>query len=254
MRNENSLGGDDAELEMRLRPLGAVQVDDVLARSAADLALRMEDEPVRAAALKESRSARRRSRAGFAAMGVLAAVLTTAVAVPVTAVGEWLSARTGEYGDPERGTEEDATEWLNLSGEDLPAIVAEAYPDGLQLPASDGRREAIQKVDALMAGLGSEPNSLAQEGLITTTFEFWAICAWYDEWLIADDADDAPRRDAASQWLGDPGHYPSIVANDGGGVVDRLLEVAGGAVAGDRDLVEDGYREGACDGMLERDE
>ncbi|GAA1527470.1 hypothetical protein BJ978_001432 [Agromyces terreus] len=253
MKAEEPQAEDDPELRARLRPLGGVRLDEALAVAARELAVQLEDESVRSAAFGESRRTSRR-RSGVIVASVLAAVLAAGIAVPVTAVANWLSARTGDYGDTSRGTQEDNTEWLNLAGEDLPAVIAEAYPDGLQLPASLGREDAIERVDATVSRLGSEPNSFVQEGAITTTFEFWAICAWYDEWLDADADDESARRAVASDWLLDQAHYPSIVANDGGGVVDRLQEIARSAAAGDRSLVEAGYGESACDGLLGRDE
>ena len=90
----------------------------------------------------------------------------------------------------------------------------------------------------------------AQTGLATTTFEFWANCAWTNDWLVADELGDQERRERAVQWLADPQNFPSIVANDGGGVVDQLLEAADAAADGDREAVEDSYRYGNCTDML----
>ncbi|WP_127791897.1 hypothetical protein [Agromyces sp. LHK192] len=254
MRAEESQVDDDPGFWARVQPLGAVRLDAAVTIAAVALAVQLEDETIRAEALRASSQRTRRRRIGALVAGVVAAVLAIGVAVPVTAVGAWLSARTGQYGDPSQSTEEDGTEWLNLTGEDLPAIIDSAYPEGLQLPAGWGRVDAIERVDATVARLGNDEDSFIQEGLVTTTFEFWAVCSWYDEWLVADAADESVRRGVASDWLLDESHYPSIVAHDGGGVVDRLQEVARGAAAGDRTLVEAGYGESACDGLLGRDE
>lgn len=250
MKHQESSISDEERLDDRLRALGEVRVDGQLDRSVELLALSLEDEPTRAGAAKESRTARRRRGVRIAVAGIFAALLTGAIAVPTTAVGEWISARTGAFGDPATSTEEDDSEWLNLSGEDLPAVVAEAYPDGLSLPPSMERHDAVAKVDEIMARLGAEPNSIAQEGLITQTYEFWAICAWYDEWL---NTDDTARKDVASAWLSDPANFPSTAEHDGGGVVDHMLEVAAAATRGDREAVERGVPS-SCDSMLGKDE
>lgn len=250
MKHQRLAIGDDERLDDRLRALGEVRVDGQLDRAAELLALSLEDASIRAAAAKEFRSARRRRGIRIATAGFFAALLTGAIAVPTTAIGEWISARTGTFGDPATSTEVDDTEWLNLSGEDLPAVIAEAYPDGLSLPPSMERDDAVAKVDEIMARLGAEPNSIAQEGLVTQTYEFWAICAWYDEWLSTD---DAARKDVASAWLSDPANFPSTAEHDGGGVVDHLLEVAAAATRGDREAVERGVPS-SCDSMLGKDE
>ena len=82
------------------------------------------------------------------------------------------------------------------------------------------------------------------------SFEFWANCAWTNEWLVADGLDDQNDASGPSEWLSDPMNFPSIVANDGGGVVDHLLEAADSAAQGDREAVEDSYRYGNCTDML----
>ncbi len=68
--------------------------------------------------------------------------------------------------------------------------------------------------------------------------------------MVADQLGDQERRERAVQWLADPRNFPSIVANDGGGVVDQLLEAADAAAQGDWEAVEDSYRYGNCTDML----
>lgn len=245
---------DAEQFDGRLRVLGDARVDDAVARAADELAVSLEREQTRVDALREPHLRRRGRRGAVLAAGVFAAILTGAVAVPTVAVGEWIAARTGMFGDRSAGTESDTTEWLNLAGDDLPAIIAKAYPDGLTLPPSVEREEAVAKVDEIMARMGNEPNAYAQEGLLPQTYEFWAICAWYDEWLIADDLDDPERQRVASDWLGEPANFRSIAEHDGGGVIAFLLDFADGAERGERTVVERGYRAGACDSMLERTE
>lgn len=246
---------DRERLDRRLHAVGTVSVGSSIAQSTDELVTGFLAEPSQHTVESQPAGEQRRRKRGAGATVALVSVLAAiTVAVPATAVGAWMSARTGTHGDPASSTEEDSTEWLDLSGDDLPAIVADAYPDGLQLPKSVGRDEATAKVNEIFQRLGGHENAIAQEGLITTTYEFWVICAWQNEWLLADDVSDLDRRQFAGDWLGDTANFPSIVAHDGGGVVDRLLVVADGAANGDRELVEQGYREGECSAQLGSDD
>lgn len=106
----------------------------------------------------------------------------------------WL-ARTGEFGDPSTSTEVDDTEWIDLGAPDAPQVVIEAYPDYLTLPKGMPREVAIADVSRIFTKLGLDAGGqgLAQEGLMTQTYETFAICAWTGAWLNAHEASAAAR-------------------------------------------------------------
>ncbi|TFD01634.1 hypothetical protein E3T25_10435 [Cryobacterium sandaracinum] len=183
-------------------------------------------------------------------IGSLIALAGVGVAVPAVATS--ILTRTGEFGDPSTSTEVDDTEWISLGADDAPQVVVDAYPDYLTLPATVPKEAAIAGVGAIFTRLDVESGGqgLAQEGLMTQTYESFAICAWTDDWLKAHKADDADRQKRAAEWLGDTDNFRTLVANDGGGVTDRLMEVAAGARDGDVDLMETSYTEQVCDQIL----
>ncbi|TFB48708.1 hypothetical protein [Cryobacterium tagatosivorans] len=180
-------------------------------------------------------------------MGSLIALAGVGVAVPAAAFTSWL-ARTGEFGDPSTSTEVDDTEWIDLGAPDAPQIVIEAYPDYLTLPKGVPREAAIADVSRIFAKLDLDAGGegLAQEGLMTQTYENFAICAWTGDWLTAHLASDAAREDRAATWLGDTGNFPSMVAHDGGGVTDALLSFAAAAHDGDVKTVHQAFDMQSC--------
>jgi hypothetical protein len=240
------------ELENQIARQGVVQMSESTRAALTEVVTRVQ-EFNRALPEGEQAPQSRRRYARPVLIGV-AALLCASVAVPAAA--GVFGARTGEFGDPATSTEVDDSEWINLLGSDVKEVIAESYPDGLKLPPSVSPAEAAHRVQAVFGKLALDDSQgvRAQEGLVTTTFEFWAVCAWTNEWLEADDAKDSGRLDSASQWLLNPDNFPSIVANDGGGVVDQLLTFARGARAGDRNVVEQAYRYGACDSLLQSHE
>ena len=173
-------------------------------------------------------------------MTLLVASLVAGVGVAGPAIAlATFAAQTGRFGDPSTSTEEDPTEWLDLSASDLPDAVAAAYPAGLQLPPGADASEAVRKVQSIFGRFAAvDSKTRGQERLATTTYEFWATCAWTNESLITDDLTDIERRGRAGSWLGDPENFPSIVAHDGGGVLDPLFLFADAAAQGNRDTVE----------------
>ncbi|MGW9184826.1 hypothetical protein [Agromyces sp. NPDC055661] len=241
---------DSDWLSRRLAAAGHVKLSALADEAAESLTRLLEDPSVRASLDLEGsrRSLTSRTKAIVALASAVLAV-GVGIAAPAVALATF-AAQTGRFGDPATSTEEDATEWLDLSASDLPEAVAAAYPRGLQLPPSVDRTLALTKVQSIFDRFAAEGGQ-AQSGLATTTFEFWATCAWTNEWLIADDLGDDGRREHATAWLHDPKNYPSIVANDGGGLVEQLLAFADGAAQGDRDAVEQAYRFGNCADLLE---
>jgi hypothetical protein len=243
-----------SDVEARVRALGQLRFSARAEAETEALTTLLEDPDVRSAAEPKSPRWRYRavSRGNRLLVGSLIALVGVGVAVPATALTEWL-ARTGEFGDPATGTEEDATEWIDLSAPDAPQVVADAYPEYLTLPDGLSRDAAIANVSQIFAKLDieAEGQGIAQEGLMTQTYEFFAVCAWAGEWLYGQESADAARADRAAFWLGDIGNYPSVVAHDGGGVVDSILSAAAAARAGDAKVVEKLYNMPTCQGHME---
>ena len=181
----------------------------------------------------------------------LIALAGVGVAIPAAALTSWL-ARTGEFGDPETSTEVDESEWIMLGADDAPQVVIEAYPDYLTLPEGVPPEAAIAGVSKIFTRLDTESagQGRVQESLMVQTYESFAICAWTGDWLTAQKAADSEREDLAVEWLSDTDNFRTIVANDGGGVTDRLLSFAAGARDGDVELVETSYTQQVCDQIL----
>jgi hypothetical protein len=239
---------DDAlDPEDRIRALGALRPSSVVLDAASVLTESLADPELRDALNREDRRTRAVARGRRAVVGGVIALAGLTVAVPAAAVTSWL-ARTGEFGDPSTGTEVDDTEWIDLAAPDAPEVVVDAYPSYLRLPDSVSQDDAINAVSRIFERMS---DGIAQEGLMTQTYEFFAVCAWSGDWLAADERADASRRDRAADWLADPGNYPSIVEHDGGGVVDSITGPAEAGRAGDADAIEGLYRMGTCDRMLE---
>jgi hypothetical protein len=230
---------EDADFD-RVRQYGEVDLDGDVLRHLATLSAAVPD-------LEDDstgRGTRRARRASAIAVLVIAgAVGGGLIAVPAAAGIKW-AAQTGVFGDPETSTEVDDTEWIDLGGNGASDVIAEAYPEYLELPPGVVARDLIAGVRGVFAGL---PPGRVQEGTFVTTYESWAICAWQGEWLTAFDVGDGARADRAARWLSDPGNFPSTRAHDGGGVIDVLLTFAKAATEGDRAGVERGYEFNSCE-------
>jgi hypothetical protein len=236
---------DDSE--GRIRALGVLRPSSTVRDQTAALTDVLEDPALRQALEQESRRGRARARGKRVIVGGVIALAGLTVAVPAAALTSWL-ARTGEFGDPASSTEVDDTEWIDLGAPDAPEVVVEAYPGYLTLPPSVGRDHAIASVSRVF---GKMSDGIAQEGLMTQTYEFFAICAWSGEWLAAERSSDTSRQEDATDWLSDPSNYPSIVEHDGGGVVDSIVDRAEAGRTGDATAVEELYQIGGCEGLLE---
>ena len=235
------------DIEGRIRVLGALRPSSTVRHETAALTELLENRELREALERERRRDRAVARGKLAVVGGVIALAGLTVAVPAAALTSWL-ARTGEFGSSASGTEVDDTEWIDLGAPDAPEVVVEAYPAYLTLPPSVGRDHAIASVSRAFEKLS---DGIAQEGLMTQTYEFFAICAWSGEWLAAERSSDTARRDDATDWLSDPSNYPSIVEHDGGGVVEAIVERAEAGRTGDADAVEELHSMGTCEGLLE---
>lgn len=75
------------------------------------------------------------------------------------------------------------------------------------------------------------------ETAVRRTFEYAAYCMWLNEFDLAHDADDASRQSHAADVLADATAWPSIVATDGGGIVEQMTAVAESAAAAETEMV-----------------
>ncbi len=161
--------------EARIRALGQLRFSEEVHDETEALTLLFEDPAVRSAAARNPRLPgrfRALSRGHRLLAGGLIALAGAGVAVPAAAFTSWL-ARTGEFGDPSTSTEVDDTEWIDLGAPDAPQVVIEAYPDYLTLPKGMPREVAIADVSRIFTKLGLDAGGqgLAQEGLMTQTYE-----------------------------------------------------------------------------------
>ncbi|QTX05387.1 hypothetical protein [Agromyces archimandritae] len=238
----------DEELDDRIRRLGLVsltkEVQDLLDEQATSL----QDPHVREDAERQlDGRGRKRGLKKRWHVGGAVALASLSVAVPAAGTALWL-ARTGEFGDPSRSTEEDSSEWIDLTAPDVPEVVDDSYPAYLDLPPGASPSDAVEDVQRIMGRLGVDAggSGIAQDGLIVSTYEGWAICSWFDYWLDGDDAAKA----VAVDWLGDVANYPAITALDSGGVVDGLHKSVSSARDGDSAAVERGYAFWDCYGVM----
>lgn len=240
------------KVEARIRALGQIRLSKGAHDETEALSVMLEDPEVRATV----EPTRRRRFSGLSrrhriVIGSLIALAGVGVAVPAAAFTSWL-ARTGEFGDPSSSTEVvDDTEWISLGAEDAPQVVIDAYPDYLTLPEGVPKEVAIGTVSRIFARMSAEAGgqARAQEGLMTQTYEQFAICVWTGDWLSADKASDQARMDTDAAWLGDTNNFPTSMQNNEGGYADALLVYATSARDGDRKGVEKSYADQTCDGF-----
>ena len=240
------------DVEDRIRALGQVHVSSGTHDATQALATMLEDPEVRASVEPD----RRRRFSGLSrrhrfVVGSLIALAGVGVAVPAVAISSLL-AHTGDFGDPSTSTEVDDTEWIALGAEDAPQVVIDAYPAYLTLSEGVPKEAAIADVSRMFARMSDEAGgqALAQEGLMTQQYENFAMCAWTDEWLTAHKSSDKSGEALATSWISDFDNYRAFVANDGGGVKDRLTVVAAAANDGDAATMKDSFDELGCDSRL----
>lgn len=241
-----SSAGDQLD---RIRRLGILERDPLLDQKLQAVVASLSDPATRDAIEPDERHGSRIGRKGAALLfATLAVLLGVGVAAPAVAIGSWL-AHTGAFSTP--STESDGSEIIDLTAPDVPQVVIDELPDYLKLGDGYTDDDAIRGVAASFDRIRGTDTSVKTElGLFATQYEFYSVCTFYDAWLNADDSGDDKGRASADGALGDMQNFPSIVAHDGGGVVEHLTEVAASAQAGDRDAVLGGYEVGACDQML----
>ncbi|MGR0320617.1 hypothetical protein [Agromyces sp. ZXT2-3] len=234
--------------DARIEALGALSSSPSVARELVELTRAFEEPRLRASLERATRRERAVVRARRLIVGAVVALAGVGLAVPAAALTSWL-ARTDEFGNPAVSTEEDATEWIDLRAPDAPEVVIEAYPTDLRLPHGVTREDAIASVTRVFEKMR---DGLAQEGLMTSTYENFALCAWAADWLGAETADDPARGQRAADWLSEPGNYPTMVTQDiTGDIVASILGYTEDGRAGQMDSVATLYKVASCKGLLE---
>ena len=239
------------------RSLTAPIISDSLAAMTAQL----QNEDVRAEiaaelAIPTSRTRARRVR--WSVAGILIVLLGVFGGVPAAgAVSEWL-AHTHTFGanfsttkaGATTGTEADGSEWLGLDAPDINKALASLYPSYLTMPSPITRDDAIRTIIRLnhasvsTDGAGSA-HVEGQVTLVRETYEAFATCAWYGDWLTADTAKDASRLQVDDAGLVAAAAFPAT-AGQSPTIVPYMKKWAAGAAAGNRADVEKGYQADAC--------
>jgi len=242
------------DIETRIRALGQVR-QSAGARTATEALTRaLEDPNVRGAVA----GGRRRHLGGLLhrrrlIIGSVIALAGLGVGVPAVATS--ILARTGEFGDPSTSTEEDGTEWIDVGAEDAPQVVIDAYPEYLTLPPGMPKEAAIADVSRWfqkVAGGAGPGETVLQEGIITSTYEFFGMCAWTDVWLSARESGDTADQALATAWIADIENFRSFLSTDEPTSTERLKDVGAAAVAGEPKFVEETYVENDCAVRMER--
>lgn len=240
------------DVEARIRALGEVRVSAGVHDATEALTAMLEDPKLRASLEpNRRRGIRGLSRRHRMVIGSLIALAGVGVAVPAVAITSLL-AHTGKFGDPSTSTEVDDTEWIALGAEDAPQVVKDAYPDYLTLPEGMPKEAAIGDVSRIFARMTAEAGGqgLAQEGLMTQTYETFGICAWTDAWLTAHVSSDKADEARATTWISDFDNYRKFTSYATGGVRERMAVIAAAAATGDVEIMKEAYTENSCDVRL----
>lgn len=242
------------DVEARIRALGQVRVSAGAHDATQVLTQLFEDPEVRAAI----EPARRRRFSGLTRrhrMVISSLVALAGLGVGMPAVATSILARTGEFGDPSTGTEEDATEWIDPGAEGAGQVVIDAYPEYLTLPPGMPKNAAIADVSRwvtkVVGGAGAG-QSVMQEGLITQKYEFFGVCAWSDVWLEARASGNKDDLALATSWISNTDNYRQYMGVAAPSAFDRMTDVAAAAAAGEPQLVEETFAENDCAVRMER--
>ena len=131
-----------------------------------------------------SAAAGRRRR--WIATGVAA---TAVLAFGAPAAADWISARTGWFGDP-RMTEEDGSEWLRLDSPEIPGIVDEQVRQlSLALPAGVTTSDVVDAVTSRLVANDDRIPDLMQDTGVRNMVGWDIACRWGWRWLDAIGAD-----------------------------------------------------------------
>lgn len=171
------------------------------------------------ATAEKSRPVRRRRR--FVVTGIFAATLA---AGGTAAASGLIPLHTGERGAPGM-TENDTSEFLRMDSPELDQAI-DTYGREFPLPPG-GDWSAAKK--ALRAG---EPTAMQAKGL-RGALALQAACQWQMYWLDSHTRHDTRKLRDAQRTLDEVPTWSAIAANDGGGTVDHLRQVAVAARRGD---------------------
>ena len=124
------------------------------------------------------------SVAGRRRRWITAGVAATAVvALGAPAAADWISARTGWFGDPGL-TEEDGSEWLRLDSPEISQVVAEQVRQlSLTLPAGVTTGDVVGAVTSRLANNDDLAPALMQETGVRNTVGWDVACRWGWRWL-----------------------------------------------------------------------
>jgi hypothetical protein len=263
MTTMTTMPADDQRLDRLLAALdpGGSLSTPAISRPLDELALRLEREDVRDEVTRElahptSRTRSRRVRWTIA--GLLVVILGVFGGIPAaSAVSAWL-AHTHTYGanfsptksGATRSSDSDSSEWLGLNAPDINKALATLYPSYLVMPSGVTKDDAIRtiirlnKVSVSTDGSGTS-HVYGQVTLVRETYESFAECAWYGDWLTADTAGDTSRLQTDDAGLAVAAVFPATVAASPT-ITPFAKMLARGAAAGDRADVEKGYQADAC--------
>jgi hypothetical protein len=189
---------------------------------------------------RTSRTVRPKRRGALIGGGLVAALALT-VASPSIAEGIRFLAQTGTFGN-DAATEEDNTEWVDVKASDFVEFALTVYPDYVVLPDSIDERVFATAVATRIHNPQFENPEDDTDSIymqvtgVVQTYEYNARCLWMSEWMAAPKR--SARADAAAEVLLESARWEATVSTDGGGIVDRLVELASDAIAGDGSLLK----------------
>lgn len=237
-----------------------------LVRGVDALASALRDEGTREITWRQLRRPTARDRvrrARWSVLGIIAVLVAGFGAAPATAsVSQWL-AHTGLFGTnfshtkagATAGTGGDTSEWIGLDATDANKALAGLYPGYLVLPAAVTRDDAIRtiirlNVESLSSGDAASATHVEEQATgIRETYEFFANCAWYSDWLSAKSAGDAARLSTDTAGISTAAGFPAL-ASSSPEVTTRLTMFAKDAVVGNRGDIVEAATELGCSGFL----
>jgi hypothetical protein len=210
------------------------------------------------AQLRRTTPRQRSRRVRWTVIGLVVALTATVGGIPAAAaVSSWL-AHTGTFGanrsttksGATTDTESDTSEWIGLNASDTNKTLAALYPSYLTLPAGITKGDAIRTIIRLnTASLGSgNPNNgqvIEQSVGIKQTYEVFANCAWYADWLTANTASDTARLARDTAGITTAANFPAT-AGESPEMTTRLRMYAKLAPKGNRADIERASKELEC--------
>jgi hypothetical protein len=225
------------------------------------LALRLENPDARNEAETELRRPNRRTRVRrirWTIAGLLVVILGVFGGIPAAAAVEQWLAHTHLYGanfsttrsDATSDSEADDSEWIGLNAPDVNKALASLYPSYLVFPKGITKDDAIRTIiglnkSSIASDQAGAAHVLGQVSLVHETYESFATCAWYGDWLIADSAQDNARLQADDAGLATAVEFPAT-AQASPTIIPFERKLAEGAANGSRADVEKGYQADAC--------